>query len=115
MLRCCGDRAYLADDVSWPIAGALKGREDGSYTVGIRPHHVTPAASSADGIRIDGRVLVAELSGSESIIHFSLYDRPWVSQSHGVHQFKVGDVAPLFIDSRQCLYFDRDERLVDGA
>jgi glycerol transport system ATP-binding protein len=110
-----GERAHLSDDVSWPIAGALRGREDGTYTVGIRPHYVTPAAGSPDAVRIEGRVLVAELSGSESIIHFSLYDRPWVSQSHGVHPFKVGDIAPLFIDTRQCLYFDRDERLVDGA
>jgi glycerol transport system ATP-binding protein len=109
------DRAYLADDVSWPVAGALLGRPDGTYTVGIRPHHVTRAASVPDAVRIEGRVLVAELSGSESIVHFTLYDRPWVSQSHGVHPFKVGDAAPLFIDTRQCLYFDSDEQLVGGT
>ncbi|MGF1625300.1 MAG: ABC transporter ATP-binding protein [Alphaproteobacteria bacterium] len=109
-----GERAYLAEDVSWPIVGPLLGRPDGAYTVGIRPHHVTPAAATPDAVRIEGRVLVAELSGSESIVHFSLHDRAWVSQSHGVHPFKVGEAAALFIDTRQCLYFDADQRLVDA-
>jgi glycerol transport system ATP-binding protein len=110
-----GDRAWLADDVSWPVTGPLLSRADGEYIVGIRPHHVTPTPGAPDAVRIEGRVLVAELSGSESIIHFSLYDRPWVSQSHGVHPFRVGDLAPLYIDTRQCLYFDRDEQLVDES
>jgi glycerol transport system ATP-binding protein len=36
---------------------------------------------------IDGRVKVAELSGSESIIHFDAFG-DWVSLSHGVHPFQ---------------------------
>ena len=35
-------------------------------------------------------MLVAELSGSESVVHFDLNGQTWVSQSHGIHPFEVG-------------------------
>jgi len=38
-------------------------------------------------------VLVAELSGSESILHFDLDGRTWISQSQGIHPFAVGSTA----------------------
>ena len=95
------------------MTGALRGRPDGAYTMAIRPHHVTPRPESVEAVEVAGEVLVAELSGSESIVHFNLQGHPWVSQSHGIHPFKVGESATLFIDSRQCLYFDADERLVE--
>lgn len=110
-----GGRVELAGDVSWPAGAALKDQPDGPYTIGIRPHHVTPVAHSADAVQVEGKVLVAELSGSESIVHFSLYEHPWVSQSHGVHPFRVGEAATLFIDASRCLYFGPDQRLVGTA
>jgi len=110
-----GERVHLSDSVSWTVTDVLRGREDGPYTVAIRPHHVTPRPASPDAIQVTGEVLVAELSGSESVIHVRLEGHPWVSQSHGIHPFKVGDAATMFIDPRQCLYFDADERLVSGG
>jgi glycerol transport system ATP-binding protein len=47
---------------------------------------------------IQGRVLVAELSGSESVIHFDMNGQTWVSQSHGIHPFQVGATADLYVD-----------------
>ena len=70
-------------------------------------------AATPEAAKIQGEILVAELSGSESIVHFKLHGHPWVSQSHGVHPFRVGETATLFIDTRQCLYFDEHENLVD--
>lgn len=109
-----GERVHLSDAVSWTVTDALRGRPDGPYSVAIRPHHVTPRPTSVDAVQVTGEVLVAELSGSESIIHFVLEGHSWVSQSHGIHPFGVGESATLFVDARQCLYFDADERLVEG-
>jgi glycerol transport system ATP-binding protein len=102
----------LTDRVQWTVEGELANLPDGSYTVGIRPHNISPVATSAAVAAIEGRVLVTELSGSESVIHFEVDEGTWVSQSHGIHPFKVGDSAKLFIDTSRCLYFDQENRLI---
>lgn len=107
-----GDRLILNDQVQWAASDALKPLPDGPYKVGIRPHHIRPGAAMPDTVPVQGRVLVAELSGSESMIHFDVDGRTWVSQSHGIHPFEVGDSAEFCIDTRQCLYFGQDERLI---
>ncbi|MGB5214642.1 MAG: ABC transporter ATP-binding protein [Anderseniella sp.] len=102
----------LDEGVSWK---ADKGLADGSYTIGIRPHHVSPVRQSAKSVIIEGKVKVAELTGSESIIHFRAHDHPWVSLSHGVHPFETGRFARFYADMSKCFYFDADGHLVDLA
>jgi glycerol transport system ATP-binding protein len=105
----------LAEGIRWPAAGPLRDLPEGAYAVGIRPHHVTPAPVSAGAIPIEGNVLVAELSGSESIVHFAMGSETWVSQSHGVRPYGIGERATFYIDPRHCLYFDSDNRLIAEA
>lgn len=108
-----GERVIMNDSVSWSIDSSLL--SDGAYVMGVRPHHVTPD-SRDNAVGITGRVKVAELSGSESIIHFDSSDgRPWVSLSHGIHPFPVGEEARLYFDSSRCLYFDSDGALAYGG
>lgn len=108
-----GDKAELGDaGISWTIEGPLLDHADGAYVMAVRPHHVTPVASTPEATQIKGEIQIAELSGSESIVHFKLHGHAWVSQSHGVHPFNIGETATLFIDTRQCLYFDAQENLV---
>ena len=52
------------------------------------PHHARRRGTAP--APIEGRVLIAELSGSESVVHFDLDGQTWVSQSHGIHPFEVG-------------------------
>ena len=68
-----------------------------------------------NGATVEGRVLVAELSGSESVIHFDLNGQTWVSQSHGIHPFEVGSTAKLYVDVDQSFFFDADGRRVAGG
>ena len=107
-----GDRIILNDEVQWTARDDLV---DGSYTVGIRPHHVVPVKEGKDTVAVTGTVKVAELSGSESMIHFDAYGDEWVSLSHGVHPFESGQSATLYADISQCFYFDQSDRLVAGG
>ena len=106
----------LNDRVSWPAADHSAAMDDGAYTVGIRPHHIAPATAGTDpspgAVRLEGEVLIAELSGSESVIHFDQQGQTWVSQSQGIHPIKVGAAAELYVDVGQCLYFDAEGFLV---
>lgn len=104
-----GGRVHLSPEISWQAPAALP---DGRFSFGLRPHHVVPGAAA--GVLVDGAVLIAEISGSESVIHFELGGPTWVSLSHGVHGFKVGDRARFALDVARGLYFAPDGRRVEA-
>jgi len=101
-----GGDIHFADDVSWPGTGVVRDIADGPYTLAIRPHHVSPNGDGPARVALEGRVLVAELSGSESVIHFAQGERTWISQSHGVHRLAIGNKARFFLDPSRCMFFD---------
>jgi glycerol transport system ATP-binding protein len=108
-----GNELVLGDDVRWEASGKTALLGDGEYVVGIRPHLVSPIAGASQSVRIDGRVLITELSGSESVIHFDHAGQTWISQAHGIHALKVGDIASFHFDASQCLYFTPDGNRID--
>ena len=99
-------------DVRWPTAGAIAGAPDGEYTIGVRPHFVSPEPRGDGTVVLDGKILVTELSGSESVAHFSLAGQTWVAQSQGVQAYQVGESHRFFMDVSRCLYFNADGALV---
>lgn len=107
-----GDRIALNEQVGWRAETELP---DGEYTVAIRPHHITPMRDDTDRVAIEGTVKVAELSGSESMIHFDAYGNDWISLSHGVHPFESGEKAELYADFSSAFYFDASGALVNAA
>ena len=113
-IRKHGGDILIGDAIRLPAGTVGAAIPDGDYTIGIRPHHIGPLPRDGSGV-VEGRVIIAELSGSESIVHFSLGDRTWVSQSHGIHPFEVGSVARLFVDVDQSYFFDRSGRFVAGG
>jgi glycerol transport system ATP-binding protein len=62
--------------------------------------------SVLNGVRINGQVSVAEISGSESVVHFELAGSTWVSLAHGVQSRAVGEQAGFALDVDRALYFD---------
>jgi glycerol transport system ATP-binding protein len=107
-----GQIAQLDTGESWALAEPAASLPDGDYTVAVRPHHVTPIAGSAADVALGGTVLVTELSGSESSAHFRMGTDAWVSLSHGVHPYEIGQMHPFFMDLSKCFYFAADGRLV---
>jgi glycerol transport system ATP-binding protein len=110
-----GSEIIIGDGIRLPAGAAAAAMADGDYTIGIRPHHLHPQAHGNGGASIEGTVLIAELSGSDSAIHVDVGGRTWVSQSHGVHPFQVGSQARLYLDMDHAFFFDAEQRLVQGA
>lgn len=108
-----GDTIALGE-ASWH-AGAASGLADGTYTIAVRPHHVTPVASAQNTVALSGTVLVTELSGSESSAHFQMPEADWVSLAHGVHPYEIGQPHPFYLDPSACFYFAPDGSLVTGG
>src|SRR5262245_5869044 len=109
-----GDEIILGEGVRWRAGKVARTIPDGNYTIGIRPHHITPTAQKTDAAALEGRVLVAELSGSESVLHFNMNGQTWVSQSHGIHPFAVGSTAKLYVDVEQSFFFGANDELIVG-
>jgi glycerol transport system ATP-binding protein len=110
-----GQRIVLTESIEWPAGKGAEGLADGRYMIGIRPHHITPEPQKNGAATISGRVLVTEISGSESVIHFDMKGETWVSQSHGVHPFDVGSIAKLYVDVDRAFFFDSSLSFVGGG
>ena len=104
--------SLISDQLSWKVNSKLK---DGEYKVGIRPHNITTYKEGSNSLEISGKVLISELSGSESLIHFTNGDLNWVSLSNGIHQKNVGEQTKLFMNSDEFLYFDETNKLVNNV
>lgn len=95
-------------NIIWDATTAASGLQDGQYLVAVRPHHILPIKTNKANVAITGKIGVTELSGSESSAHFTFEDQAWVSLSHGVHPYKVGEDHTFYMDPLACLYFAPD-------
>lgn len=111
-IRKQGSEFVMGPEVRWAAPDTLAGLPDQDYSVAIRPHFVTPSESGAKPVALSGQVLVTELSGSESVVHFTMSGTTWVSQSHGIHSFEVGSEARLYADMSRAMYFGTDGKLI---
>ena len=107
-----GEHFHYNETVSWKAKGKYAALADGPYTIGFRPHHITLAPGNAEAISVTGKVVITEISGSESVIHMRVGNDTWVSLSHGIHPFRRGQGVELFLQTDRCFYFDADERLI---
>jgi glycerol transport system ATP-binding protein len=108
-----GDSCSLSEaNTTWKTNKKIK---DGNYTIGIRPHNVTVEKTSNNSVEIKGKVMISELSGSESLIHFKYGQSNWVSLSSGSHKINIGDEMKLYMNVDECLFFDQNNRLVNNG
>ena len=107
-----GDRFLLEGGVGLPVPGEIAGVADGIYTVGFQPHHLTLNRTSEEAVPLTARVLVTEISGSESYIHVGFADVRWVILAAGVHDIEADREIEMFIDPKRLLVFDEHGRTV---
>lgn len=101
-----GTQLSLPDSSHWEISDQYKNIQDGKYMIGVRPHHITPFQPKNQSIKIEGNVIVTEISGSESVVHIDFAGDTWVSEAHGVHAYKVGEPTELYININKTLLFN---------
>lgn len=107
-----GKTLTVFNGVSWPAEGAAAKLADGVYDLALHPHHVVPVKSTVAKCAVKGRVLVTEISGSESVVHLDMGGYTWVSQAQGVHPYTIGQTALFHADVTKALFFGADGKLV---
>ena len=100
------DRFWIDRDISWPLHANCRHLADGPYLLGFRPHQLSLQATGANSVRLNGRIDISEINGSESLLHFSVNQYQWVSQLHGVHKLEPGTDAQFYFNPQQCFLFD---------
>ena len=104
-----GDLIFLSESIHWTAPGHIAGLKDGDYTIGIRPHQLR---LSGQGVNVKGKVQIAEISGSESIIRMTVENNNWVCEAHGIHAFEIGQQVDFYFDADRCLYFGANEEFL---
>ncbi len=92
--------------------GHFRALPDGPYLFGVRPHHVLMKRGGPTEITIDTRVDLAEISGSETAIHFEYGGSSWVSLQGGVHPLDVDEPINASVEPQRVFAFDPDGDLV---
>ena len=98
--------------VEIPVLGALPQLPDDDYTIAFRPHHVYLHRPSDAAIGVKAKVVVTEITGSESYVHIDVAGVRWVLLTSGIHHFDVHETIEIFMDPAQFYVFDRYDRLV---
>lgn len=104
------DMAYLGEVISWQVPEKVAALPDGTYKIGLRPHHLIP---NGEGVAVKGVVRIAEISGSESTIRINVDENLWVSETNGIHSFAFGEIVRFFFKPDQCMYFGENEQLIE--
>jgi glycerol transport system ATP-binding protein len=106
MLDKAGAEFVLEGGVRLPVPAMLTGIPDANYTVAFQPHHLSLDRPNADARAVPAKVIVTEITGSESFVHLAYADARWVMLAHGVHDFEPEQAVDVFIDPRHLMVFD---------
>ncbi len=86
---------------------------DGRYLAGFRAHHLR--LTPGPGMRFLTRVVVTEITGSETFAHLDHGGQRWISLAHGVHDLTPGAEQPVWLDPAHVYLFHEDGRLAAPA
>ena len=78
----------------------------GEVTLGLRPHQLSLECSAMAACSLNGRVELAEISGSETYVHLSRNNLSLVAQVPGVHRLSLGEPCTLYFDPANLYGFD---------
>lgn len=110
-----GSKLMFGDGQSAPAGGTLASLPDGRYMAGFRPNHVEISKANDGDLMFETRLVVTELTGSETFIHLDHNGERWVGHIHGVHSIALGSQLPVFIDPAHIYVFSETGALVAPA
>lgn len=110
-----GGQVTFGDGQSLGAVGPMADLPDGRYIAGFRPNHLEITSHGTDAMAFDTKLVVTELTGSETFVHLDHHGEKWVGLVHGVHQLQLGAALRVYLDPRHIYVFGEDGRLVAPA
>lgn len=110
-----GPKILFGDGQSTQASGAMAQLSDGSYLAGFRPNHVELQQQCAGTMAFETKLIVTELTGSETFVHLDHHGDKWVGLVHGVHELELGAALGVHLDPRHVYIFNENGDLVAPA
>lgn len=108
-----GNKAFFGSE-SVAVVGSFANAPEGSYKIGLRPHHVSLEKPSSVSMELTASVETTEITGSESFIHMAVGDLKLVALTHGIHPLAGGDRIKVFLPAERFFVFSADGDLVSS-
>lgn len=110
-----GPDVLFGDGQSTAAAGPMAGLADGRYLAGFRPNHLEIASHANGTMAFDTKLVVTELTGSETFVHLDHDGDKWVGLIHGIHDLQLGAPLTVYLDPRHVYIFSETGDLVAPA
>jgi glycerol transport system ATP-binding protein len=110
-----GDRLAFGDGQSAACFGAMTRLADGPYLAGFRPNHVKIEEGVPGALAFAARLVVTEITGSETFVHLDHHGERWVGQVHGVRDLSPGQALTVHLDPAHIYVFAETGQLVAPA
>lgn len=105
---------FIFDDVKVSVPKNISGIADGTYSLGIRPHHIHLSRQNGKNIAMKASVATTEITGSESFIHLTKNGLKLVSLTPGVTRVNIGSEISIYLDQAKFFVFDDKGKLVSA-
>ena len=110
-----GPKVYFGDGQVSDAVGALAGLADGEYLAGFRANHVELEQHTERAMKYTAKLVVTEITGSETFIHLQCCSQHWFGLIDGVHDLPIGAKLSVWLDIRHIYVFSEDGKLVAPA
>ncbi len=104
----------LNGGISLPVPQASLALPDGDYMIAFRPHHLYLDAPSGNAVAVKARVVVTEITGSESFVHVDFADVRWVALMHGVRDVAPDEIITVYLLPERFFIFDASGALASA-
>ena len=85
----------------------MRDKFGGAFTLGIRPHNIALKSQGAQDIALNGKVRIAEITGSSTYVHLDLGDSETiVLEVEGAQRFDIGSAMTVYLDRSAIYGFD---------
>lgn len=101
------DRIILGHGLTLPRSAHMAGLREGKYRFGLRANALCLSRTSADDVKLEVKVELGEINGSETFVHIHHNEVSWVVQENGVHTHFLGQIIPVYFSPEYLFAFDR--------
>ncbi len=98
-----------------PATGPLAALANGTYLAGFRANHLSLHSESAASVAFQTRVVITEITGSETFLHLDHAGNRWVGLVHGVQRLDPGTDLTVWLDPAHLYLFTESGRLAAPA
>ena len=98
-----------------PVPAHLSHIADGPVTIAFHPHHLWLSPQTPGAPRLQARIQIAEITGSESFVHLDFAGARWIMLAPGIHDIDPDAMIDVFLDSRHLMAFAGDGRAISTS